>query len=148
MPRVVYKHEYHHDIPLKVVFDDMYNSIGGGICYPKYQFKWIAYNSNNKIFEAEFTIEMQYYYAGGFELNKITNINIQKYIDKKSKIIKAMRDIIGSDDDIRDFYDVLAIENKSKNKLLLYEAFDDRALQGRQICHILIELMNKILNVK
>jgi len=54
-----------------------------------YQFKWIAYNSNNKIFEAEFTIEMQYNYSGGFELNKITNINIQKYIDKKSKIIKA-----------------------------------------------------------
>jgi len=139
-----YRHEYSHNIPLKKDFDELYNSIGGGICYPKYPFKWSAFYNKDKIFDIEFTMEMQYYYSGGFELNKITNISIQKYVDK-NKVFRALRDIIGSDKDIKDFYDVLCVESKSKNKILLYELFEDKAVQGRQICHTFIELYNKVM---
>ena len=139
-----YRHEYTHNIPLKKDFDELYNSIGGGICYPKYLFKWSAFYNKDKLFDIEFTMEMQYYYSGGFELNKITNISIQKYVDK-NKVFRALRDIIGSDKDIKDFYDVLCVESKSKNKILLYELFEDKAVQGRQICHTFIELYNKVI---
>jgi len=144
MPYAKYKHEYIHNIPSQKDFDEMYSSMGGGICYPKYQFKWIANRCNNKIFEVSFNLELQYYYAGGFELLKIKDVEFDCFIESKKILDKAIRDIIGSEKDIKDFYDILSVEYKSPRKLRLYEQFDDKAVKGRFICHVFIELFNKI----
>ena len=147
MPMNRFSHHYTHNIPLKEEFNEIYKNMGicDGLCYQKYQFKWSVSKNNNLIFEVEFTIETQYYYAGGFELLKISNINFESFTDKKTLIDKAIRDIIGSDKDIRDFYDILSIEEKSKNKKKLYENFEKNALNGRFLCHTFIELYKQIM---
>jgi len=137
-----YKHQYEHNIPLEKDIKDM----GCGIYYPKYRCKWESFRGNTKIFTIEFTMETQYYYSGGFELLKLTDIIYERFVDNPKLAVKAIRDIIGSDENIRDFYDILCVEEKSRNKQELYEAFEDRAIKGRFICHTFIELFKKIEN--
>jgi len=152
MPSHKYKHTYTHNIPSEKDFDDMYLAMADGICYPVYSLKWSCMRGQTKIFEIGFTMEMQYYYSGGFELLKIKDINFEKFMESKITIEKGFRDIIGSDSDINDFYDVLKIEYKSPNKNNLYELFQDKAVKGRIICHTFIELfyivMEMMLNYK
>lgn len=142
MPIVRYKHQYIHNIPLKKDFDEEYNILGGGLVYPKFPFQWIGYRKKEMVFDINFTMEMQYYLAGGIELNKITNIDFVKYTDNKDHIIATMRDIIGSKEDIIKFYDVLAIEPKSKNRIDMDELFADKVINGRMLCHIFIKLFD------